>query len=162
MLFRPGFAVGAFVFANYDNGNIGFSRSVGGGADAGGLRGRIRDINFIFVPRRPALLAGSDLAALGEDNFHARLNPFADSVENADLVPWAGVTAVAADVNVGGVRTDDGDRLQFRRIERKKIAVVLQQDDGFLRDFQRQLLMLGTVRSALRVIGINVRILEEP
>ena len=126
MFFRPRLTVRALVLAHHNDGDVGLSRGIRGGANAGGLRCRVGDINCIFVPRRPALLAGGDLAAFGKYDLHSRLNPLADSVENADLVPWAGIAAVSAEMNVGGIWPDDSDRFQFRRVERQKIALILQ------------------------------------
>jgi hypothetical protein len=51
--------------------------------------------------------------------------------------------------------------LELAQIQRQEIAVVLQKHNGFLRGLGRQLLTFRAVGDALRVVGIDVGILEE-
>ena len=80
-------------------------------------------------------------------------------MQNADTA--AGIAAVATDVDVGGIGTDDGDGFQFGEIERQQVLVILEQHDDFLRGLKRECLMFGAVVDALGVVGIDVGIVEE-
>ena len=52
--------------------------------------------------------------------------------------------------------------LIFLQIERRHVVFVLQQRDGFVRSGQSQFAMLLASHHALRFVGIDIRIVEEP
>ena len=60
-----------------------------------------------------------------------------------------GHVRVAADLGDGGIRPDDGERLQRVRLQRQG-AVVLQQDHGAARGFFGERAGFGVVRDASR------------
>src|SRR6266481_5660526 len=113
MLLRPRLTVRTLVFANNYYGDIRLARDIGGLTDTVLLRFGIRDFDFVFIPGRPALFAGSDFAAFGIEHSYARLNSLLNAIQNADLIPWTGIAAVSAQVHIRRIRPDDGDGLQF-------------------------------------------------
>ena len=78
--------------------------------------------------------------------------------EKADAA--AGLIAVAAKMQFGGVRADHGDALVLAFGERQQVAFVFQEDDGFVRGFQRERLVLGAVCDFFGVVGVRIRIFE--
>src|SRR5712691_11783679 len=132
MLLRPRLAVRTLVFADQNDSDICLARDISGLADTVLLRFSIRDFNFVFVPGRPALFAGSDLAAFGIEHFYARLNSLLNAIQNADLIPWTGIAAVSSEVHIRRIRPNYGDSLQLLCVQWQKIAVVLEKHDCFL------------------------------
>src|SRR5580704_17406537 len=161
MLLEPGVAVGAFVFSNHDDRDVGLARYCSSGADAFELRLGIRLSDFVFVPRRPTLVSRRDFADFRIEHLDTVTCPLANPIEDADLISRYWVAAIPAEVHVSGVGPDHRNRFQFLLIEREEIFLILEQYDGLLRDLQSRLLMLGVIRSFLCVVGIDVRILEQ-
>src|SRR5580700_4904580 len=145
MLLGPGLAVGAFVFSNHDDRDVGLARDSSSGTDAFELRLGIRLSDFVFVPRRPTLLSRRDFAAFRIEHLDAVTRPLANAIEDADLISQSWVAAIPAEMHVSGVGPDHRNRFQFLQIEREEISLILEQYDGLLRDLQCQLLMLGAI-----------------
>src|ERR1700731_641667 len=161
MLLGPGLAVGAFVFSNHADRDVGLARAPGSGADAFELRLGIRLSDFVFVPRRPSLLSRRDFAAFRIEHLDTVTCPLANTIEDADLISQSWVAAIPAKMHVSGVGPDHRNRFQFLQIEGEEVFLILEQYDGLLRDLQSQLLMLGVIRSFLCVVRIDVWILEQ-
>ena len=64
-------------------------------------------------------------------------------------------------MNLRGVWTNYGNLLVLPFRKRQQIALVFQQDDGFVRGFERKLLVCGDIGYFFRVSRIDVRILEQ-
>ena len=65
-----------------------------------------------------------DFRAFGIEHFRSGAHAISDAVENADAA--AGLVAVAAEVHVVRVGTDDGDVFVLGGLQRKKIVLVFQ------------------------------------
>jgi len=64
-------------------------------------------------------------------------------------------------MNLGGVRSDDGDFFIFAFGQRKQMAFVLQENDGFARGFERELPVLGAVGDFFGVGGVHEGVIEK-
>src|SRR5579863_828618 len=106
VLFTPGFAGGGFVAANDDDGDVGFARDRSSRANVILLRTRIDDLHVVLIPTSPAWNAVGDFAALRVQHVDsAGGEAFANAIEDADGM--AGLAAVATEVRIRGVRTDN-------------------------------------------------------
>src|SRR6266699_7003990 len=113
MLLRPRLTIRTLVFTNHNDSDVGLASGIGSLADAVLLRFSIRNLDFVFVPCRPALLTGCDLAPFGIEHLHARLNSLLNAIENADLISWSRIAAVSAEVHIGCIRPDHCDSFHF-------------------------------------------------
>src|SRR5579883_3435216 len=148
MIDGPGFARGLFIAAERKDDDIGLAGDGHGFFDALGVERGIAEHDFIGVPIGIGL---RDFAAERVENFGGGADFVLDALEETDAA--AGIVAVAAEMNLGGVRSDDGDFFIFAFGQRKQMAFVLQENDGFARGFERELLMLGTVGDFFGVGG---------
>ena len=160
MFRRPGFAIGALVLAHHDNGDVRIPRHLGRRRDAFQLELGAGEFDLVLVPRRPALLAFRDPAALRVNHLGSRARARADAIQDADAAPR--IPAVTAYVNIRRVGTDHRNGLVLRQVQRQQVAVVLEQHNGFLGGLHRQLTMLGAVGDALGVVGVHIGVLEQP
>src|SRR3974390_3906666 len=159
MVFGPGFAVGGFVFADDEDGDVGFLRGIGGGLHAVLLGLRIDQLDVIGEPAVPVVFGVGDLAAFRVDDVGFGSDAVFDALQDANAV--RGLAAVAAEVHAVGVGSDDGDGFQLGDIEGQNVLVVLEQHDCFLCDFQCDGAVLGAVGDFLGIVGIDERILEQ-
>src|SRR5438045_2269914 len=111
MVLRPGFAVGAFVFADNENGNIRALRKRDGFFDFLRLHLWIYEFNVVIEPSSPILMLIGEAAALGEDDLRLRPDALLNSLQDGDAMRR--ITTVSAEVQAIGVRADYWDRLQF-------------------------------------------------
>src|ERR1700757_1466995 len=141
MLLGPGLTIGAFIFSDDHDRNLGLLRDGRGGTNAFRIRLRIWLLHFVLVPTGPALLSQGDLAAFGVKHFRFVADALADAFEDADLIPRTRIAAVAAEVDVGSIRAYYGNGFQFLKIKGKKVSLVPEQNDRLLGDLQCQFLM---------------------
>src|SRR5580704_14821025 len=121
MLGGPGFAGGLFIVAEDQNDDIGLLRDFDGFRDALRIFDGIAELDFVSVPFGKRF---GDFRAFGVENFRAGAHAISDAVENADAA--AGLVAVAAEVHVVRVGTDDGYVFVLGGLQRKKIVLVFQ------------------------------------
>ena len=136
--------------------DVGLLGDFDGLGDLLAVLGRIAGRHFVLAARSRRL---RDLAAFAVEHVHAVADLGLDAVEHGDVV--LGHAAVAAEQAAVGVRADDGDGLELRRVERREVAVVLEQRDRLARGLQRQLAMRVAADDALGLVGIDVRIVEQ-
>ena len=89
----------------------------------------------------------SDLATFGEEHFATRAYFALDTLQDADAA--SGIVAVAAEMNLAGIRTDDGDAPVFCAIKRQKTVLVFEKNERLVCGLEGQLLMLGAVSNLL-------------
>ena len=124
--------------------------------DALGVELRIAEDHFVGIPIGKRF---RDLGAFGVENLRAGADVILNPIENADAA--AGLVAVAAEMHVVRIRPDHGDVLVLGRRAAKGF-LILEEDERFACGFQRELLMLGTVRDFFGVVRIDIRIVEQP
>ena len=98
-------------------------------------------------------------ATLGIYHLGPGSDPLVNALQNAHAMQR--VPAVSAKMQAIGVRPNHRNRLQLVQIKRQQVFVILQQNDRFLRGFERHLAMLWTVGDALSLIRIDKRIVEQ-
>ena len=160
MVLRPGLAVGALVLAYHDDGDVGAPHHLHRVVNAFQLRFGIRLLDLALVPPGPPLLALGDPRTLRVNDLGGRAGPLANPIQ--DTHPAAGVPGVSPQVNVGRIGTDHRDGLQLREVERQQVAVVLEKHDRLLGGLLGQLLVLRAVGDAVRVVGIDIGLVEQP
>src|SRR5512133_3093316 len=111
MLLGPGLAVGALVFANDEEHDVCLARQLCRLTDAVRLRGGTNQLHIVLIPAAPSLLGGGDTATFGVEHRGFRTDTITDALQDAHPVAW--VAAVATEMNVSGIRPDDGDGLDL-------------------------------------------------
>ena len=124
------------------------------------LRLWIGQFDFVFVPSRPAV-RGRDLAAFRVQHFGFVPDALSDPVKDGDVISLSGITAVAAQMNIGGIGPDDRNGFELVKVERKQIAYHFSAGRSTSRRLSRASCVLGAVGDALGVVGIDVRILKQ-
>ena len=112
--------------------------------------------NLILVPRA----ATRDFAVFAVQHLDAAADLRFDAVEHGDVVLRH--AAVTTEQTAVRIRADDRDALDGVRIQGQQIVPVFQERDGFTRGLQRELAIRVATHNALRLVGIHVRIVEEP
>src|SRR5208337_3452116 len=117
---------------------------------------RIGGNNLVGVPVRLTLgYAGT----FGVQHFSLVAYLVPDPLQDAHATP--GFAAVAAQMDVGRIGTDDGDTLRRAEIERQQAVLVFQQGDGLMRRLQCQLLVRRSVAHRVGALRIYVRMIEQ-
>src|SRR5260370_9100772 len=124
MIFRPGFAVRALVFADYNNGHFGALTGVNRGFDVVRLRTGIYQFHIVVEPAMPVLMFVSEPAAFGINHFGLGSDPVLNTLKDRYSVRRH--AAVAAEVKAVGIRTDYGNGFDFAQVEREQLLFVLQ------------------------------------
>jgi hypothetical protein len=71
------------------------------------------------------------------------------------------MVTVAAEMQFGGIRADDGNVFVSILGQRQEIVLIFEKDDRFMSGLERERLMFGAVGDFFGEPGINERIVEE-
>ena len=104
----PGFARGLLVFSQYEQDHVGLTSYLDSFLNALCVERGISEHHLVGVPVGRRF---SDLAAFGEEHFATRAYFVFDTLQDADAASW--IVAVAAEMHLACVRTDDGDAPVF-------------------------------------------------
>src|SRR6266849_7087858 len=100
----PGFAGSLFVFAEDEKDDVGFFSDLHRFRDAFGVKNWIAENHFVCVPISRGF---GDFHAFGVENFGRASNFLLNALENAYAA--AGIVAIATEMEVGGIWTDDSN-----------------------------------------------------
>ena len=109
MFITPGFAADGFGLADHQQHDIGFAGHFDGFGDQTLIFSGVGRGGDVFPPAAPGVAVevfGDDFATFGVQHVDSLADFLADAFEDAQ--PVAGVGAVAAQVQAGSVRADDG------------------------------------------------------
>src|SRR3984957_5248279 len=156
VLGSPGLAGGLLVVAQDEDDHVGFLGRLYGFRYARGVAVWIAEDYFVGVPVGKRF---GDFRTFSVENFCGRADAMLDSLENADTA--AGFIAVATEVNVGGVGADHRDVFVLGGVQREKVILIFQEDEGFARGLQRKFLVILVVGDCFGVGGIDIGIVEK-
>src|SRR5712692_1356417 len=156
MVCGPSLARSLFVFSQDKENDVRLLGYLHRVLYAPGIQSRIAKHHFVGAPIRHTL---RDLASLGIEDFHILANLVANSLQNADAS--AGIIAVPAKMNVGSVRSDNGNAFVLGLVQRQKLVLIFLENDGLARGLQGKLLMLRAVGNFLSRFRVYIRVVEK-
>ena len=159
VLFAPRFAVQQFVVPENQHDGVALPRQVHGLGDQLLIVGGIAQ-DRVFVDPPVARLVQGEPASLRVADIDLVPRELPEALQHAHPLHWHG--GIAAEMNVGRVGSDDGERFDLRRIKRQHARLVLQEHHGFAGSLQRQPPVGGIGGEGVELRHIGIRIFQQP
>ncbi len=117
--------------------------------------GDVRLLRRLHGLGKPILIVTDEIATARVIDLCFRRDQSANTRQHRDGRSRCAHVVAGQHQRFSGVRTDDGNRLEFSFIQRQLLILVLQQNQRLARRFQRQVTMLGRIHHAVGNLGIS-------